>query len=325
MSFTPECHIKIGDISFRSVNEVTIKHTIFSVGDTATLKLPLSAYMRNAATSQLEKVQTSDKFKVGDKITISLGYNGRLNTEFVGFVKRLNLKMPLEIECEDFTWPLRRVNIKQSWKKASLKEILTYVGTQAGFQLLDGTPDVTITNFMANNQTALWILQQIKDTYGLTVYFTQDGKLYAGLAYTRKSGEVKLTTGRNVIKSDDLKWLNADEVKLKIKIISMEKNGNRLEAEIGDSDGEIRTLHFYDVKDKSQLQELAKAEIQKYKYSGYRGSVNCFISPYAEPTMTALLNDVQFPERSGSYFIESTEVKYGLQGARRKVTLGIKL
>jgi len=325
MSFTLESNIKIGNIRFDSVNEVTIKRTIFAIGDTATIKLPLSAYMRNATTQQLEKVRTSDKFKVGDKVEISLGYNGLLNIEFIGYVRRLNLKMPLEIECEDYTWPLRTVNIKQSWKSATLKQILEYIGTQAGFELLDGTVDVTITNFLVNNQTALWALQKIKDTYGLTLYFTQDGKLYAGLAYTRSSGEVKLTTGRNVIKSDDLKWVNADDVKLKIKAVSMERNGSRIEAELGDEDGEIRTLYFYDVHNRAQLEKLAEAEIGKYKYTGYRGSVNCFLWPYAEPTMTAILSDVQFPERSGSYFVESTEVKYGLSGARRKITLGIKL
>lgn len=325
MSFTPMCNIKIGATRFSSVNDLVIKRSIFDLGDTAKIKIPLSAFIRNASNGQLEKVKTSDRFKVGDPVEILLGYDGKLNKEFTGYVQRLNLDMPLEIECEDHTWPLKRINIKQSWKTALLKDILEYIGTQAGFQLLDGCPEVKISNFMVNNQTALWALQKIKDTYGLSIYFTLDGKLYAGLAYTRKTGEVKLTTGKNVIKSDELKWINAEDVKLKIKVLSMEKNGNRIEAEFGDSDGEIRTLHFYDVQNKAQLKELAEAEIKKYKYTGYRGAVNCFIRPYAEPTMTAILSDVQFPERSGSYFVESTEVKFGLSGARRKITLGIKL
>lgn len=324
MSFTPVCDITIGNIRMHSVNDIVIKRSIFQVGDTAIVKLPLSAYMRNN-NGQLEKVQTSQKFKVGDKVTIKLGYDPDQVTEFIGFVRRLNLKMPLEIECEDWVYPLRTVNIKQAWKKASLKDILEFVGKLAGFQLLDGTPDVTITNFVANNVTALWILQQLKDKYGMTIYFTQDNKLYAGLAYLRKTGDVKLTTGRNVIKTDDLKWINADDVKLKIKAVSMERNGSRIEAELGDADGEIRTLYFYDVHDKKQLETLAKAEIGKYKYTGYRGAVNCFLKPYAEPCMTAILSDTQFPERSGKYFIESTEVAFGLNGARRKVSLGIKL
>lgn len=325
MAFNLDCNIKVGNYRFRSVNDVVIKRSIFTVGDTATIKIPLSAFIRNTTNGKLEKIKTSERFKVGDPVEISLGYNGKLNKEFTGYVRRLNLDMPLVVECEDHTWPLKRVNIKQSWKKAFLKDILSFIALQSGFELLDGCPEVEITNFMVKDQTALWALQKIKDSYGLSIYFTIDGKLYAGLAYTRKSGEVRLTTGRNVIKSDDLKWINAEDVKLKIKVISMEKNGNRIEAEVGDSDGEIRTLHFYDIKNTQQLKELAEREIIKYKYTGYRGAVDAFLQPYAEPTMTAILSDIQFPERSGSYFIESTEVKFGLSGGRRKITLGIKL
>ncbi len=164
MSFTLQCNIAIGGTRFRSVNELTIKRTIFSVGDTATIKIPLSAYIRNSTSGQLEKIKTSDRFKVGDPVEISLGYNGQLNKEFSGYVRRLNLDMPLEIECDDHTWPLKRVNIKQSWKSAFLKDILQYVANQAGFELLEGCPEVKITNFLVNDQTALWVLQKIKDT-----------------------------------------------------------------------------------------------------------------------------------------------------------------
>jgi hypothetical protein len=308
----------------RSINDGVIKRSIFTVGDTAVIKLPLSAYMRNTE-GVLQRVQTSEKFKVGDPVTIRLGYDGKLRTEFVGFVRRLNLKMPLEIECEDWTYPLRTINIKKSWKKASIKEILQFIAKEAGFKLLDGIPEWSITNFIANNVTALWVLNELKDKYGLTIYFTQDNKLYAGLAYVRNTGDVKMVIGRNIIKADDLKYMNADDVKLKIKAISMERNGSKIEAEIGDKDGEIRTLYFYDVRDKSHLEQLAKSEIGKYKYNGYRGVVNCFLRPYVEPSMTSVLSDPLFPERSGSYFVETTEVNFGVQGARRKVSLGIKL
>lgn len=325
MSFTPECNIKIGKIRFKMVNEVVIKRSIFTIGDTATIKLPLSAYLRNATTGRLTRVKTSEQFKAGDPVVIQLGYNGELGTEFVGYVRRLNLRMPLEIECEDYIHPLRTENINKSWKSSTLGRILTDILAPAGLNVVEDIPDISITNFICQNQTALWALQKIKDTYGLTIYFTDEGKLYAGLAYTRSTGRVRFVTGKNVIKTDDLKWVNADDVKLQIKAVSMEPNGSRIEAVLGDTDGEVRTLYFYDVHSKSQLEQLARAEVGKYKYTGYRGAVNCFIRPQALPAMVAVLEDEQFPERSGRYYIETTEVRFSLQGARRKVTLGIKL
>lgn len=324
MAFLLTCNITIGSFRMRSVNQVTIKRSIFKVGSTAIIKLPLSAYIRNSRGA-LDPVKTSEKFKVGDKVVINLGYDGDLYNEFNGYVSRINPQIPLEVECEDWTYPLRRLNIKKSWKKATLVEILQFIADKAGFNLVSGLPDVTITNFIANDKTALWVLQELKDKYGITIYFSLSGYLYAGLAYINNLGSVKLITGKNVIKSSDLKWVNADDVKLKIKAISMERSGSRIEAELGDSDGEIRTLYFYDVHSKDELKRLASAEIDKYKYNGYRGSVNCFLKPFVQPAMSVELSDMDFEDRSGKYYVESTEVTYGTNGGKRKIELGIKL
>ncbi|MDY0102831.1 MAG: hypothetical protein RBS07_07805 [Lentimicrobium sp.] len=324
MSYLPVCNITIGSFRMRSVHQVVIKRSIFQVGSTAVIKIPLSAYLRNAS-GEVEPIKTNEKFKVGDKVSINLGYDPDLYNEFNGFVSRINPQMPLEIECEDWTWPLRRINIKKSWKKATLSDILQHIADLAGFKLLSGLPDVSITNFMANDKTALWVLQELKSKYGMTIYFSLTGYLYAGLAYTHNLGAVKLVSGKNIVKSNDLKWVNADDVKLKIKAISMERNGSRIEAELGDTDGEIRTLYFYDVHDKEELKRLASSEIEKYKYNGYRGSVNCLLKPFVQPAMSVELSDLNFEDRSGKYYVESTEVAFGTGGGKRKIDLGIKL
>ncbi len=325
MAFWLNSEITIGNTRLRSVNDVVVKRSVFMLGDTAIVKLPLTAYIR-VENDKLQQVELSKKFEVGQKIEIKLGYNGKLDTEFVGFVNRVNLKAPLELECEDWTYPLKSINITKSWKKATINEILKHLADVCGFTLSKDIPEISIINFVANNKTALWVLQELKDKYGLTIYFNQDNTLYAGLAYTKNVGKsVKLINGRNIIKADDLKWQNKEDVKLRVKAISMDRNGSKLEATIGDSSGELRTLYFYDVHDKKQLETLASTEIERYKYTGYRGVVNCFLQPYSEPGMKAELTDPLFPVRGGDYFIESTEVSFGMSGSRRKVTIGIKL
>ncbi len=312
-------------IRLRSVNDVHIKRSVFTLGDTAVVKLPLTAYER-ISNDKLQQVQLKDKFKVGDKIIIKLGYNGELVTEFVGFVNRLNLKAPLELECEDWSFPLKSINITKSWKKASINEILKYLAETCKFALSPDIPEISIINFPAHNKTALWVLQELKDKYGLTIFLNQDNTLYCGLAYTKNVGKsVKLINGRNIIKADDLKWQNKEDVKLRVKAISMDRNGSKLEAVTEGNDGELRTLYFYDVHKESQLMEMAKTELERYKYNGYRGVVNCFLKPYSEPGYAAELTDPLFPVRGGRYFIESTEVNFGMNGGRRKVTIGIKL
>lgn len=324
MAYLPVCDITIGSFRMRSVHQVVIKRNIFQLSATAVVKIPLSAYLRNAS-GELLAVKTNQKFKVGDKVKINLGYYPDIYNEFNGYVSRINPQMPMEIECEDWAWPLRRINIKKAWKTATLVEILEYIASLGGFKLMSGLPDVTITNFIANDKTALWVLQELKSKYGMTIYFSLTGYLYAGLAYTHSLNTVKLVSGKNIIKSNDLKWVNAEDVKLKIKAVSMESSGARIEAELGDTDGEIRTLYFYDVHNKEELKRLAASEIEKYKYNGYRGSVSCFLKPFIQPAMSVELSDLNFNDRSGKYYVEGTALTYGTSGAKRKVELGIKL
>lgn len=293
------------------------------MGDTAVITVPLSARLRQS--NQVAMVETAKQFVRGDKVEISLGYNGKLRTEFVGFVKQLNYKRPLEIECEDWIFPLRTISIHNSWKSVTLKDLLSYVAGKAGFTVMAGVPDITIEKFVSADKTALWILQEIKDKYGLALYFTKENELYYGLLYGKNAGTVKYNFDLNVLDAGDLKWIDENDVKLKIKAVSFEKSGKRLEASIGDNNGEVRTLNFYDVKDKAQLEKLAKAEIEKYKYTGYRGNIKTFLEPFAEPCMTADITDPRFTDRSGKYYIETVETTFGQSGARRRVEIGIKL
>ena len=64
--------------------------------------------------------------------------------------------------------------------------------------------------------------------------------------------------------------------------------------------------------------------IKKYKYTGFDGFLNSFLIPYAQPNMTAVLDDPDYPDqRNGRYVIDSVVTTFGVNGARRKVELGI--
>jgi len=316
------CNITIGKATFKFVNDVQIKKSIFSVSQTARIKLPLMGVVKDKG-GNLKQVNISEQIAQGDKVTIDLGYNDTLRREFSGQVSRINYRSPLEVECED-VYALRNTSVKKSWKSASLKTLL---GDIAGglFTLSKDIPDITIQNFRTDNQSVLWVLEEIKSNYGLSIYFLPDGKLYAGLAYGYNAGKVKFDLRKNVVNPDDLKWSDAKDVKLKVNAICFTADGNKIEAEIGNKDGEIRTLYFYDVKDKEHLKKLAESEIQKYQFSGYRGQITAFLIPAADIGMTASVADSVYPVRGGDYYIESTEVTYNTSGGRRKVQLGIKL
>ena len=286
--------------------------------------MPVTAVLKQEG-KEATKIETAQAVNVGDPVTIQLGYDGDLKTEFVGFVKRLNYTVPLEIECEDWHWKLRYVNIKKSYAETTVKELFNDVLSGTGASVHSGSIDLGLKNTVINNKTGAWVLEKLKSDYGLTVYFDLQGKLYAGKSYELKGDTVKYKLRYNVIKDDDLKYYKADDYKLKVEAKSYDKDGSKLEATVGADGGEAKTLWFYNVTDKAQLKTLAEQELQRYSFDGYRGQLETFLIPFAEPGMIAKVTDPLYNERSGDYYIESTEVKFGTSGARRKVELGIKV
>ena len=125
--FVLTSEISIGSVTFKSVHDVQIKRSIYSLAATAVVKVPVTAVLKHEGEPPAH-IETANAIKAGDAVTIKLGYDGQLQTEFVGYVKRLNYKLPLEIECEDEYYKLRFVNCVFSKKETSLKACLNEDG-----------------------------------------------------------------------------------------------------------------------------------------------------------------------------------------------------
>lgn len=78
------------------------------------------------------------------------------------------------------------------------------------------------------------------------------------------------------------------------------------------------------MKDAAELKTLAREELKRYSFDGYRGKITTFLLPYALPGGVASIEDKVYNERSGDYFIESVETSFGTGGGRRVVEIGIK-
>lgn len=315
------CEIKIGSVTFKSVHDVQIKRSIYNLAATAVIKVPVTAVLKQSGEPPTY-IETAERVKIGDPVEICLGYDGQLNTEFTGYVKRLNYKVPLEIECEDEYYKARSLNCVFSKKETTLKQCLNTI--LPGFKL-GVCSDLTLRNFIVNNKPASWVLGLLKKEYGLTVFFDINGNLYAGKAHDVQGDKVKYRLRYNVINDDELKFQLAEDVKLKVKAICYYKDGTTVEGELGEEGGENKTLYYYDVKDAKELKMLAQEELKRYSFDGYRGKLETFLLPYALPGMVAQLEDPVYQERSGDYYIESVDVSFGMGGARRNVEIGIKV
>jgi len=311
-----------GNIKFDAVNNVEIEKSIDRIGSTAKIKIPTSARLVNNLENTTQSVQTAKVFKRGDKINIQLGYDDNLVEEFDGFIYKINYTTPLEIECEGYEFLLREDLPTKTFASTSLKEVLQYIVQDKKITLDADIPTVSMVNYIIPAKlTRLDALQQVKERYGLTIFFVND-TLYAGLDFVKYKGTVLYSLGVNTPKTDELKYQYSDDVKLKVKAIQINKNNTKLEAEIGDKDGEQRTLYFYTAKNMEDLKKLAETEIQKYKYTGYTGKITTFLEPYAVPGMVAEIRDINYAERSGKYEIRSVVITFGTSGARRQVEIG---
>ncbi len=320
-----KCHIEIeavsGTIKFDACNSVEIDKSIDRIRSIAKIKIPTSARLVTQ-DKQTESVQTEKVFKRGDKITIQLGYNDDLKTEFKGFIYKLNLTSPLEIECEGYEFLLRTDCKTKTFASTTLKGLLQYIISDTDIKLDGKIPDVNMVNYVIPaNLKKLDVLQQVKERYGLTIYFIED-TLYAGLDFVKDLGTVKYSIGVNTVKEGELKYQYEDDVKIKIKAVWVQKNNTKVEAEVGDKDGQLRTLFFYNVESKTGLETLAKAELKKYKFNGYTGKISTFLEPFATAGMVAEIADSKYNERGGKYEIRGVKTTFGTSGARRNVEIG---
>lgn len=310
--------IKIGNVLFNSVNDVQIKRSINTLGATATIKVPVTAVVKQKDETQTT-IETAQAIQPGTPVSIRLGYNDTRNDEFKGYVRQLNYKTPLEIECEDEFYTCRNKMVTLSGT-LSLEQCLQ----KCGLSVRHAT-NLTLRNFAIDNKPVAKVLEKLKTDYKLCVFFDLQGQVVAGRATDIAGEEVKYELRYNIIKDDELKYNLNPEAKLKIKAICSKKDGTEVQAEAGNDGGLVKTLRFYDVESEAELKILAENELKRNSPDGYKGKITTFLLPFAEPCMLANVTDKIYSERNGRYYIESVETSYGTSGARRHVSLGIKI
>lgn len=317
-----ECETQeFGKIGFTALNNVEIDKSIDRISSSAKVKIPAKCTLIQAG--ERKEIKTADVFRRGDKVRMKLGYTDTLYDEFIGFVYKVNLNTPIELECEGYEYLLRIDCEPKTFAATTLKEVISYIvsGTEIKVDT-DAIPEISMTNYVIPQKlNRLEALQQLKERYGLTIYF-MDSTLYAGLDFVNYLGEVKYSIDVNTVKEGELKYQYADDVKLKVRAVAVQKNNTKIETEIGDKDGQQRTLFFYNITNKADLERMAEAEMKKYKYDGYTGKLTTFLRPYAAPGMVADIEDVKYSERSGKYEIRSVKTTVGQRGGRRVVEIG---
>lgn len=343
------CEIKVGPYTFDTVNSVKVKRSLHVFVDTATITIPASAVLKYGGELPSDSVvKTAEEIKEGQRVEIWLGYDKELNLEFEGYVKRVNARTPCEIECEGFSLGLKKVSVLDSQRTIKLKALLEKIIKDTDIKLSPEIPDMTLQQVYFANKSGTDVLDWLKKERYLNAFFHQHilyvgddfvkqpqravyskdrkfiEKAFEPLVYEDVTGPVKYELGYNVIREDQLKFRKADSTKVLVKAIHTDKNNKPITGEAGDKDGPVTNIYVSSAATEAELKQAAQNKLKTLKYDGYEGKLTAFLVPFAFPGCTVMLNDPKFPQRDGSYLVESTEVSFGRDGARRICELGIK-
>lgn len=320
--FVLQSDITIGQYKQVKPHEVKITKSIFEYVDKAIIKVPITARIVRAGNLITASAETAKLFTEGDKVNIKLGYNGVLKQEFEGFICRVNFNAPLEIECEGYSYQLRNKVLQGTVKNVSLKSVLQKIITGTDIVLDKQIPDFKIEKLVLTGKTGIRILEELQGTSKqLIKFFFTNNVLYGGLLLLKPKADVKYRLGWNVIKDNNLKLRQAKNNPITIVWIGQKKDGTQVKVTVGKG-GVIKTKTSHIITDEASLKKLAEAEYKKYSYDGYEGKITAFGKPYCEPGYKAVLENVKYPERSGNYLVNKTEVTYGMNGFRRIVEIG---
>jgi hypothetical protein len=308
-------------------NAIKWKRGVNDYSDTATIKLPAIAMLKKNG-DVYERVETGLQFKEGLMVEIYCGYNGNNSLRFMGFIRRINPTIPLEIECEGYSYQLRK---KQGFNKSykvgtKLKTLLHDLVRGTDIMLSSAIPDVTLESPVSfSKKTGTEVLDWLKTDMHMAVYFNFD-ELYVGPMFTQLKGTIKLQLGWNVIQDNELKFnANKELADVRMVLSNKQKNG-KTETAVQDGKGDnVKQLKMKVRVDSETLKKIVADQKLRLINRGYEGAVTTFLIPYAEPAMAAQLSDSKYPARSGKYFIEAVEGDFSSGGGRQKIKIGASL
>lgn len=314
--------IIIGKYRFKALELVKASLSLNKVMQTAVIRVPASAIIKRQ--DERFTVDVSKEIKRKDAVSITLGYGDEMNLEWSGYVDHIDGGDMLEIRCANGAIFLREKDVNKEYLNASLKEILSDLVSGTGIKLGGGIPDVKIRKWQAYDTNTLAVLRKLKEKMMLVV-FLLDGELYAGVGYREPEREVLLRKGWNMVDASGLQYESSKQRYTGVKAISYLKNGSKLEVDVGDASGAVKTELVYNVSDKGSLKELAESRLGKYKEAGLKGSIEAFIQPVVRPGDLIKYEDPAYPDRTAKHLVQATEVILDGNGLHRTIELGIEL
>jgi hypothetical protein len=298
----------------KAVSSFKLSESWRTLTDTFEVVLP-----RN--TVEFNEGKFKEILQTGDEIKMYSGYD-TLNLEFEGFVTKISEDIPIVIKCEDYMWKLKQMPAKFSLKNTSLLEILT-VATK-GLVPIDAL-DLQLPKYTFRTGSVAKLLTELKDKYGIFSYM-KSGTLVSGKIYSDDLDQerVKFEIGINTpIEGNNLEYRDPNQVNLKVKVESIQRNGSKIFGTAGDDEGE-EILDKVPYLNQAQADEFAERRLKTALRGGFTGSFEAFAMPRVQHgQIIDLFNPVT--GLGGFYFVDSVELEMDdSPKLHQKITIGIE-
>lgn len=305
------CDIQIGNYAFDYVTDCRITQRPRALSTVCRLELPRRLKYRATPVREL--------FKRGDRITVKLGYDGKLDTVFTGYLTRIGADVPVEIEAEDEMFQLKNMPVQAQTFAAgtTVRKLLEAV---TGGRIKFETGFRQLGKIALAETTVFAVLKGLQKNYQIDSFF-DGGTLYVG---TQPSPTERAYHLQENVVGNRLEYLVEADVKIRVKATGIDAANERTVVEVGDEGGDLRTLHFMNLSE-AELKRQAEAHLKLFKYESYRGSLTGFGLPATRRGDTVEIRDDHYPDRRGRYRVGRVDLRFGLQGYRRTVHLENRL
>lgn len=310
--------ITVGGYRLVLLESVRITRSVETLADTAVVVLP--GMVHNAA------IDIEGKINVGDAVRIELGYNGKLKTEFEGYVQRIGTDGGnITLECEDGLWLFRKGVGDRAYTNSDVRTILKDICAQCGGFGLACDYAFTYDKFTVHNATGYDVLKKIQEEVHPNIYL-KEGTLHVHPQYAEVFGYAAYDFSRNIERGcTQLEYRRKDDRRVLVVVEGEKKDGTMVKAEAGVTGGDRVTLRIPGATDAASLRKVAEQVLQEKCYTGYSGSLGGWLLPYCDAGYQVSLTDPDYEYKNGHYYVTAVEVNYSRDGGRRTITLGKRL
>lgn len=311
--------IKIGNYKLGLLESVEIHKSVDLLADTASIIVPGVVYNQS--------LDLEEKAKIGDPVTIRLGYDDNLETEFEGYLQRIDTDdNNLTFNCEDGIYLTRKSIPPKVFTKCKVSDVTNYCANYLGLSLnckLD-TQGAFFEKFVISpNDTVYNVLSKIQESTKANIYM-KGKELNIHPAYIEKGGDVQYDFAVN-IESSDLKYRSKNDRMIEVTVNAVGIDGKKKTITIGQAGGDKVTVNSKTTMTENAMKTTAENTLKYHSYDGYEGSITSWLIPVVEPTYSAHIHDKEYEFKTGSYYVVSVTTTFSDQGGVRKIELGIKL